>query len=177
MTPAAAGGPDPLIDEILDDWRAELGPDRDAYRNHVQRVFHLTRHRAPDADPRTLAVAAAFHDLGIWSDRTFDYLEPSVARAAGWLRDRGEESRHEAVAATIRNHHKLTAYRGPHAPLVEAFRRADLADVSMGLIAAGPLYRGLRRQFPYCGFHRRLLQLGRAQLLRHPLRPLPMLRW
>ena len=171
-------GADATIDAILDEWRDALGAAHGPYRNHAQRVFHLARSRA--GDERTLAVAAAFHDLGIWSDATFDYLEPSVTRAADWLAARGESSRLAAVAALIRFHHTLTPYRGPHAAAVEAFRRADLADVSMGLIPGGlPRrdYRALRRRFPYLGFHRMLIGLTWREFRRHPLRPLPMLRW
>ena len=31
------------------------------------------------------AVAVAFHDLGIWTDNTLDYLPPSVNRAKTYL--------------------------------------------------------------------------------------------
>ena len=33
-----------------------------------------------------IAVAAVFHDIGIWSNKTFDYLEPSVALAREYLK-------------------------------------------------------------------------------------------
>lgn len=102
-----------------------------------------------------------------------------MARAAHWLAARGESSRLAAVAALIRFHHKLTPYCGPHAAAVEAFRRADLADVSMGLIPGGLSrrdYRSLRRTFPYLGFHRLLVRLTWREFRRRPLRPLPMLR-
>ena len=32
-----------------------------------------------------IAVATAFHDLGIWTDGTFDYLQPSVRLASAYL--------------------------------------------------------------------------------------------
>jgi HD superfamily phosphodiesterase len=32
-------------------------------------------------DLEKIAAAAVFHDLGIWTDRTFDYIAPSIALA------------------------------------------------------------------------------------------------
>ena len=62
---------------------------RRAYRGHTYRVFNIARRvlGRDDADD-LLAVTSAFHDLGIWSDNTFDYLSPSVARARTWLERR-----------------------------------------------------------------------------------------
>lgn len=74
----------PLIDGVLATHREALGRDFDGYRHHALRVFHLARRLAGDAPAWVdrLAVACAFHDLGIWTDGTFDYLAPS-ARGGG----------------------------------------------------------------------------------------------
>jgi 1,6-anhydro-N-acetylmuramate kinase len=37
----------------------------------------------------------------------------------------------------IAEHHGFTPYRGRHAALAEAFRRADLADLGQGLVCSG----------------------------------------
>lgn len=136
---------------------------------------------APGQDlPEAVAVAAAFHDLGIWTDATFDYLAPSVRLAADHLARTGGEALLPEVTALIVEHHKLRAYRGPHAANVERFRRADLVDLSLGTIRFGlaPEFVGaVRAAFPNAGFHARLLQLTARQLLRTPWRPLPMMRW
>ena len=171
-----------LIDSLLQQWAGALGADLRAYRNHVYRVVNLACAQL-DADSttiQTLAIAGVFHDLGIWSDADFDYLEPSVARARQWLEAHDRAALAPAVAAIIRNHHKIRRYRGTHQPLVEAFRRADWADVSLGALRAGlprGVYARVRRHFPNAGFHARLAQLAGQQLRRHPLRPLPMMRW
>jgi HD superfamily phosphodiesterase len=67
------------IDGLLQEWRSDLGADHIAYRNHVYRVFNLSSRLAcaTGEDSEKLAVAAAFHDVGIWLDQTLDYLEPS----------------------------------------------------------------------------------------------------
>ncbi|MDT0633997.1 hypothetical protein [Spectribacter hydrogenoxidans] len=173
---------EPLIDEILDAWRPALGDAYPAYRNHAQRVLALTLRLGEfdDDQRRSLAIAAAFHDLGIWSDGTLDYLEPSVDRARAWLADHNDSQRGDAVAAVIRNHHRVRGCRDEHAALTEPFRRADLIDVSLGLIRFGiPRrdYRALVAELPHHRFHRRLIRLFGAHIVRHPLQPAPMFKW
>jgi hypothetical protein len=126
-----------------------------------------------------VAVAAAFHDIGIWTARTFDYLAPSIAAATAWLARMGRSAWTPEIAAMIREHHKLRRYRAEPIGLVEAFRRADLVDVSHGLVAFG-LPRRLRGEvfskWPDAGFHLMLVRLTLGRLRTHPLSPLPMLR-
>lgn len=172
----------PLAEELFALWAPELGADATGYRNHVYRVLNFTCALCPAKDEalEQLIVAGVYHDLGIWTDHTFDYLEPSVARATTWLQEHGHAEWVPVVNTIIRNHHKITSYRGDHAPLVEAFRRADLADVSLGTIRPGLArvhVKAVRRHFPNAGFHKRLLQLAGRQLLRQPWRPMPMMRW
>ena len=65
-------------------------------------------------------------------------------------------------------------------PLVEAFRRADLIDVSRGLVTAGvprSTYGELRRRYPDTGFRRMLLRAFGRGLRADPLRPAPMLKF
>lgn len=169
----------PLVDGILAHWRAALGRDHAGYRHHVYRVLNGVRALGAPLDDRML-VAAAFHDLGIWSAGTFDYLAPSIAEARAWLTEAGRERDAAAVQAMIAFHHRVRPYTGHFAALVEPFRRADWADVTLGVLPFGvprPVLRTLRRRFPDAGFHRRLVALTGARLLRHPLDPLPMLRW
>jgi hypothetical protein len=84
------------------------------------------------------------------------------------------------VVAAIHWHHKLT--RAPHdaGRLTEAFRRADLVDLSLGRIRFGlprPYVAQVRGAFPNAGFHRALAVISLRWLVAHPLRPLPMVRW
>ena len=77
-------------------------------------------------------------------------------------------------------HHRLRPWRDPATPLVEVLRRADLVDFSLGAVRAGVPRAFLRRlsaTFPNAGFHRFLLARARGWWLRHPLRPMPFLRW
>jgi hypothetical protein len=172
----------PLLDELLASGAGALGADRTAYRNHAYRVLNLALALVPDASPddrRKLEIACYFHDVGIWTDATFDYLEPSARRARAYLEAHGLAAWNDEVTRMITEHHALFSARR-HGPLVEALRRADWADVSLGLLRGGvpgAFVREVRRALPNCGFHRRLVELGAAWTWRHPLRPLPMMRW
>lgn len=170
----------PLLDELLQRYRAELGGDYDAYRNHCCRVVNFALpFCAGVADaPDKLALAAAFHDLGIWTHKTFDYLAPSAALAREELAARGRAAWYAEIGPMIEQHHKIRPYRDD--ALAEAFRKADWIDVSLGALSFG-LARAQRRAvldaFPNAGFHKRLVALAWARLRSHPLSPMPMMRW
>ena len=71
------------LDEILRAHASALGHDFTAYRNHAYRVANLCVAQSAGDPPQIekAAIAAAFHDLGIWTHRSFDYLPPSVELA------------------------------------------------------------------------------------------------
>ncbi len=169
------------LDAVLRTHAAALGRDFTAYRNHTHRVVNFcVVHATPDVDAlEKIALAAAFHDLGIWTDGTFDYLQPSIELAIDHLARAGRSAWAPEITAMILEHHKITPYRtNPHW-LVDPFRRADWADVSRGLIPFGLPRRVVREAFaiwPSAGFHRRLVQLSLERLRAHPATPLPMLR-
>jgi len=170
----------PALDELLDLHRPEIGADFVAHRNHTYRLVNLCVALSPDrADSlRQLCIAAAFHDMGIWTAGTFDYLSPSVDLAQAYLKRIGKPEWIEEITAAILEHHKVSRYRGAWT-LVEPFRRADWVDVSMGIRSFGVSRRTIaqvRSTWPGAGFHRRLVELTLGQWRRHPLNPLPMLR-
>ncbi len=171
----------PAIGRILERFSPELGRARVAYTNHVLRVvnFFVALGRGA-ACPQQVLIAAAFHDLGIWTAGTFDYLGPSVVAARAYLDGSDLGGLGDEVEAIIVQHHKLRAYRGPFAETVEPFRRADLVDVSLGAIRFGlprSFVGSVRAALPNHGFHRRLVVLTARQAAREPWRPLPMLKW
>lgn len=173
----------PTLDDLFAPWQAALGRDYRAYRHHVERLLALCEMLAAREglalNPLALRVAAVFHDLGIWSDGTFDYLAPSSARARAWLEANGQGDLSQLVTAMIEQHHKLRPAGPKHDP-VEIFRRADWMDVTLGALAFGlprSRYRELLQCYPDDGFHLRLIQLTGRQVLTNPLKPLPMFRW
>ncbi len=159
-----------------------LGPDLNAYRNHVTRVLHFFFAIAPQLQrsAQPILIAGAFHDLGIWTAHTFDYIDPSSQLAHDYLTAQGLEPLWPEVDLIIQKHHKLRFYSGPFEASVETFRRADLVDLSLGLIRAGlkpEFIRAVRGQFPNAHFHARLVAFTGQQFLRTPWNPLPMMRW
>jgi hypothetical protein len=170
------------VEEVLDDYAPGLGHDLTAYRNHVYRVVNLCLAMLGDSrgELEKVAVAAVFHDLGIWANHTFDYIAPSVALAREHLAARGMADWIPEIEAMIVDHHKVTpSHRHPQS-LVESFRRADWIDVTRGLRRFGlprTFIAAVDAAWPNAGFHRRLVQLTIDRVLKHPLTPLPMVKW
>jgi hypothetical protein len=170
-----------IVDDVLRQHASAIGPDLVAYRNHVYRVLNICAEMT-DSNVETLetvAVAAVFHDLGIWTERTFDYLEPSVRLAGEYLMHLGRPELIPDVSAMILDHHKITSRRGAVGSLAEAFRRADWIDVTRGVRRFGVPRATLAAIFaawPSAGFHWRLVELTFERLRSHPLTPLPMIK-
>jgi hypothetical protein len=169
------------LDELLHAHRAVIGRDFAGYRNHTYRVVNLcvAQSSADHEQLEKIAIAAAFHDLGIWTDGTFDYLAPSARLASAHLSSTGRAEWTAEITDMIVQHHKISAYRDESRSLVEAFRRSDWVDVSRGLITFGlsrSLLRELFAAWPSAGFHKRLVSLELTRLRTHPWNPLPMMR-
>jgi hypothetical protein len=172
----------PTVEEVLNDHASELGPDLIAYRNHVYRVVNLCLAIVGGSrvELEKIAVAAVFHDLGIWTNHTFDYIAPSVVVAREHLAARGMADWIPEIEAMIVNHHKVTPSHTNPQSLVEPFRRADWIDVSRGLRRFGvsrTFIAAVAATWPNAGFHRRLVALTIDRFLKHPLSPLPMVKW
>jgi hypothetical protein len=172
----------PTVEQVLDDHAVELGDDFVAYRNHVYRVVNLCVAIMGDrrVELEKIAVAAVFHDLGIWTNHTFDYIGPSVALAREHLTARAMAAWIPEIDAMIADHHKVTAVRVERQPLVESFRRADWIDVSRGLRRFGlsrSFIAAVAAAWPDAGFHRRLVELTIDRLWKRPFNPLPMVKW
>jgi hypothetical protein len=172
----------PLVDEILDARRDVLGGEREAYRNHAYRVFNLTRLLAAPAADRDdkIAIAAAFHDLGLFPDGSLDYLGPSIASMRRWTEETGRAPWAAELALMIDMHHRIRPFDGAFAALVEPFRRADWIEVTMGTLAFGVPRRvlaELRQAFPLAGFYGTVAKAIGRWVVSHPHRPLPMMRW
>ncbi len=161
-------------------WREALGKDYVPYRNHLYRMLHFFRAlNGTDAEgDARAAVAAVFHDLGIWSDHTFDYLEPSARRAVEHIGE-ADPGREE-----IRGHDR-GASQDPAPSRARCagggfLRRADVVDVSLGLVRFGlpsAYVREVQKAFPNAGFHKKLVQLFGQRLRTHPFSPAPMMKF
>jgi hypothetical protein len=164
----------PLINEILADQRLA------GYRNHVYRMvnFCFAQGEFDTEQKEKIVIAGCFHDLGIWSADTWDYLPPSIELAKEFLArtDRGDWQ--GDVSTMIDLHHRIR--QCDEGSLVEIFRRGDLVDFSLGLFKFGigrDFIREVKREFPNGGFHRDLAAHACRWTLRHPLNPVPVLKW
>jgi hypothetical protein len=118
----------PIIDEVLEANRAAIGPLYAAWPTHSYRMLNICMAACPEEPVEKFAVAIAFHDLPAAIDGDLRYLDRATALARTWLVEHGLGEWVPEVSAMIFNHHKIRPYRGPHAPTVDAFRRADRSD-------------------------------------------------
>ena len=172
----------PLLEEILDKWKNELGKDYPGYRNHVYRMIHFcfALHNCDNEEREKITIAGCFHDLGIWTNGTVDYLPPSIALAKEYLKQRNLEKWITEIELMIDMHHKLRRFQDERYPLVEVFRKGDLVDFSLGSVKWGlpkTYVKSVKDQFPNAGFHKRLTQLAAGWFSKHPLSPPPFLKW
>ena len=166
------------VDELMLPFKGVIGGDYEKYRNHVCRVVGncLLLDKNP-ANLRKYAIAGVFHDIGIWTNHTIDYLAPSIVVARNYLVQENLQEIAKEIELMIYWHHKPTSYKGIFRDTVNNFRKADWMDVSLGALAFGAdrsLAEAYRKQFRNCGFHLFLLRKIFKNLLRHPFNPLPM---
>ena len=170
----------PLVNEILAPFSSN--PAIEGYKNHVYRVIEFCTELADldEHESEKITIAACFHDLGIYSDNTFDYLPPSIGLARSYLQQTGRVDWIDEIAAMIDLHHRLRRITGPSSHLAEIFRKADLIDFSLGIATCGlprSTVSEVRGKFPNNGFHRNLARVACGWIARHPLRPVPVLKW
>lgn len=171
----------PIVDGILENWRISLGGDFTAYRNHCYRVLNFCLAFCEESveTMNKVSIAAAFHDLAIWTNNTLDYLEPSKQLARDYLAQTNQGMWSNEIEAMIEQHHKIRKYTANSGWLVEPFRKADWIDISRGKLKFGlPSVNiaEILKEFPNAGFHKRLIELTMQRLKTHPFSPLPMMR-
>lgn len=167
-----------IIEDLLQQFKAAMAVDYDKYKNHVYRVFlNCLLIDSEKSNEEKYAIAAVFHDIGIWTDHTIDYLGPSVEQAKTYLTIAGKQEWTEEITLMIQWHHKISKYKGNHGKIVENFRKADWIDVSLGLLNFSfnkQKIKETRRMFPNLGFHKFLIKATTKNFFKHPLNPLPM---
>jgi hypothetical protein len=175
----------PVLRGLIEPFAAAFPSSQDfeGYHHHCLRMLNVVLRLSEDEPDRRqkTEIALAFHDLTLFPNRTLDYLEPSVQLAGEHLSRIGRADWHEQISLMIRMHHKITAYRGPHANLVEATRKADWIDVSFGALSFGldrDWLSGLHKRFPLYSFYpRTLVPVIARYAVTHLARPLPNFRW
>ena len=172
------GIPNKIIEDLLLKFKPAIGADYDKYRNHVYRVFsNCLLIDSNKSNEEKYAIASVFHDIGIWTDHTIDYLKPSIEQARIYLAETGKQDWTDEITLMIHWHHKTSKYKGEHSNIVENFRKADWIDVSLGLKTFGINRKKIkenRKRLPNLGFHWFLIKATTKNFFRHPLNPLPM---
>lgn len=166
----------PIVDAVLDRHRDAVGDDMATYRNHVYRCISYHQLLLGASIPDVAALAWATHDLGIWTAGSFDYLTPAADLAARHADEFGI-AEVDRLQTLITEHHRL---RRSDDHMTETFRKADLVDVSHGLLRntiGRSDVHAVVSELPYRGFHAFLAKGLAGHAARHPLRPLPMMRW
>jgi predicted metal-dependent HD superfamily phosphohydrolase len=169
------------IETLLKPYQSCLGDDYTGYKNHLYRVVNFCHLQAQLSSEQAslIEIAAVFHDLALWTSHTADYVQPSEALARRYLQMIDCPEWIDDVCRIISEHHKITAV-DPGDSLPEIFRRADWIDLTYGWRHFGTSKQAIQdtyRVFPDMGFHPLLARIIRSQLFRHPLNPLPMLKW
>ncbi|WP_117233969.1 phosphohydrolase [Vibrio maerlii] len=156
----------PRIDTLLEPYREIIGVDFAGYKNHVYRTVTYAMNFL-DNDPdleQIVETAFAYHDIGLWTDKELAYLEPSEAVALAdnekyqWGLDP------EELTGAIHWHHKISPYKGNHEKVINACRKADWIDASMGSIRKGVDKKWIKEveaTFPNNGFHKTLMRLAK----------------
>lgn len=182
----------PILDHILAQYRPVLGKHFTGYRHHCYRAFYACQAISTSLaqplsaqDKHKLQIAFAFHDLGLFTDNTVDYLPPSVALARDYLMKQGLNDWQDEISLMISEHHKITRYTETSATpaalsLIELVRQGDLVDFSLGVIRFGldkSIIKQLKQQYPNAGFHQLVIKKQCQRFISHPLRPFPIFKW
>ena len=164
--------------EALATVRNATGETSGAMERHNLRVFRiaceLAERRGVEADREVLLVAAMIHDLGLYDSisRGGVYVKDGAEHAAEMLATHGwDPARIQLCADAIERHHELRS-QWKTGNEVELLRRADLVDISSGLVTFGLPRSWLRSLFadiPRDGAYR---EVGR--LVGHALRERPL---
>jgi len=171
-----------LLEELLIEWKPVIGEGYMGYHNHVYRMVHycFALRDCSEEERQKIIIAAAFHDIGIWIEKTIDYIEPSIVPALAYLQANKQGTWSEEISLMISEHHKIRAVKESSYPLVELFRQGDLVDFSWGMVRFGvdkSLIAELKAEFPNAGFHKGLGNKALRWFIKHPLNPAPMMKW
>lgn len=131
------------IDHYLLPYKATIGDEYEGYRGHCHRVLAYALHYLDSVDSAVIiSKALVYHDIGLWTNHTLSYLEPSSELMRLDMEATSSPEEVSLMHDIIDNHHKITTYsttkgNAQNDRIVEAVRKADLIDFSGGLISNG----------------------------------------
>eukprot|EP01098_Paradermamoeba_levis_P005030 TRINITY_DN2130_c0_g1_i4.p1 TRINITY_DN2130_c0_g1~~TRINITY_DN2130_c0_g1_i4.p1 ORF type:complete len:237 (-),score=68.14 TRINITY_DN2130_c0_g1_i4:47-694(-) len=155
-----------VLEKYLTRYKTVIGADYDGYRNHLYRVLSFTKHflKGDEKFLEIIAAALVYHDIGLWTNNELAYLDPSAALAAKDLKNDFKKGELDLIHNIIVYHHKLTPFiEGENAQIVEAVRKADTLDFTLGLVNFGmpsAHVSKVQTTLPNAGFHKALAEFG-----------------
>jgi hypothetical protein len=161
------------LDDELFSVAGSVSNEFKAYRNHCLRVLTFTNYFLPDFVKEKIpnamdlaAIALAYHDVGLWTDKELDYLEPSKVRMGKALENSTFSPQElKIMEEIILEHHKASDFSGlseAENELVNAVRKADWTDNSMGVVRFGlpaALLEAAYDEVDEAGFHQILMDV------------------
>jgi hypothetical protein len=161
---------DETVEKLLKRHKNQIGKDYDGYRGHIYRVLTYANHflHNDNSNRKVISAALVYHDIGLWTNHSLAYLEPSCEFAKKMMKKAKFESRKIKLAQEIIYwHHKLTDYDGSEYSLdnkiINAVRKADWIDASLGFIHYGmptKHFKSVMQKIPNNGFHKTLIEFG-----------------
>lgn len=169
----------PIMDNILESYKGYLGADYQKYRGHCYRLInYMIALGLGEEDLEVCQYAIPFHDLGIWTAQTMDYLAPSCEEAIKYIKKNNENIDSKQVSNIINNHHKITKIKGDSG--AELLRKADLIDLTTSFVSFGidkKTKKIIKQRFPYHGFQFFIYKKVMKHAIRNILNPFPMLKF
>lgn len=156
----------PRIEALLAPYKFVLGDDYHGYRNHIYRTVTYAMNFLNN-DPsyeQLVETVFVYHDIGLWTDQELAYLEPSESVAMADNEKYGWGLEVSALIGAIHWHHKIFPYKGRHEEVINACRKADWIDASMGTIRKGLSKENIKdveATFANYGFHKTLMRLAK----------------
>lgn len=155
------------IEKLLKKYKDVIGSDLPGYKNHCYRVLSYTHHflhgKVTPAQNEVITTALVYHDIGLWTDKTLAYLEPSSERALEVYRGKYSPEDQQLLHDIIYWHHKITPFVGPNADIVNAVRKADWIDATQSTVHQGMPRQHIAHAYatiPVAGFYDTLQQFG-----------------
>lgn len=159
--------------------RELAGGTAEAMQGHCERLYviavELAEEEGKEVDHELLACAASLHDAGLYdgaASKDATYVEDGARLARELLEPIGWEGERLRICMdAIERHHELRPQwdRGTE---VELVRRADLVDVSAGVIGFGfprSRYKELTEEIPRNGMYRHIVGLVGHTIRKRPL--------
>ena len=154
----------PVVEAELAKYKDVIGKDLPGYRNHIYRVLTYTNHflGGDQAFRNVVELALVYHDLGLWTHGDLAYLDPSIALAKETLVGTLNAEELQLLHDVVLYHHKITPFRGPHAEIVNAVRKADWIDATQATFRNGIPKRRIEQvvsELPINGFYDTLAEM------------------